>query len=188
MKKMYLFVVVAFTSLQVSAQTTWKSDPAHSQVSFGITHNSISEVEGLFRDFNIKIVSSEANYSDAKYDMSVDIASVDTGIDMRDDHLRSDEFFDAEKYPKMTFKSQSVEKVSENKYKVGGDLTLRGITKPVELNVWYRGTNETEEGPVSGFQITGKVKRSDFDLGPKFPEAVLSDEVWIKVDTEVKKA
>lgn len=189
MKKVSLFVLFALLSTSIFAQTTWTADKAHSQVSFAITHLGISEVEGLFRDFEATIVASEEDFSDAEYNVVIDMNSVDTGIEMRDNHLKTPDFFDVEKYPKMTFESTSSKKVSEGKYKVTGDLTFHGVTKPVTLDVWYRGTIAHPQNgePVAGFQITGTVNRSDFNIGAGFPEPALSDEVKIKVDAEFQK-
>ena len=105
---------------------------------------------------------------------------------MRDNHLRSADFFEAETYPSMTFKSTEITKISKDKYKLAGNLTLRGITKPVTMDLWYRGTNvdaKTNKS-TSGFQLTGIIKRSDFNVGTKFPAPILSDEVKIKADGE----
>lgn len=187
MKKLVTFVLFAFLSTAVFAQSTWTVDKAHSQVSFGIEHLGISEIEGLFRTFDANIVSSKEDFSDAVYDVTIDVNSVDTGIEMRDNHLRNPDFFEVEKYPSMTFKSTKSEKVGDGKYKVTGDLTFHGVTKPVTLDVWYRGTVTNEKGSTSGFQVTGTISRADFNFGPDFPEAVLSDEVRIKVDGEFKK-
>jgi|25BtaG_2_1085352.scaffolds.fasta_scaffold03665_3 polyisoprenoid-binding protein YceI len=189
MKQLFSLLTIAFLSTGVFAQTTWKADKAHSQVSFGITHMTISEVEGLFNKFDATIEASEEDFSDAKYKVEIDVPSIDTGVEMRDNHLKNADFFDAEKYPKMTFVSTSSEKVGEGKYKVTGDLTFHGVTKPVTLDVWHRGTVKDQKGNlISGFAISGEVKRSDFNLGPDFPEAVLSDKVVIDVDAEFKKA
>ena len=106
---------------------------------------------------------------------------------MRDDHLRNPDFFEVEKYPEMTFKSSSIKPAGDDRYTVTGDLTFHGVTKPVSLDVWYRGTIDNGKDVVSGFQVTGEIKRSDYNLGPDFPEAVLSDKVRIKVDGEFKK-
>lgn len=95
MKQVLSIVLIAFLSAGVFAQTTWKSDPAHTQVSFGITHMGISEVEGLFREFDGSIVSSKEDFSDAQYEISIEIPSIDTGIEMKDNHLKSADFFDA---------------------------------------------------------------------------------------------
>ncbi len=189
MKQIFSFLFIALLSTTAFAQTTWQADKAHSQVSFGITHMGISEVEGLFKDFNATIEASNEDFSDAKYTVEIMVPSIDTGVEMRDNHLRNADFFDADKYPKMTFVSTSSEKVGEGKYKVTGDLTFHGITKPVTLDVWHRGTVENQKGTkISGFAISGTIKRSDFDLGAGFPEAVLSDEVLIDVDAEFKKS
>lgn len=189
MKQIFSFLFIALVSTTVFAQTTWKADKAHSQVSFGVTHLGISEVEGLFKEFDATIIASNEDFSDAEYTVEIMVPSVDTGVEMRDNHLKNADFFDAEKYPKMTFVSTASKKVGEGKYKVTGDLSFHGITKPVTLDVWYRGTVENQKGTkISGFAISGSVKRSDFDLGPGFPEAVLSDEVLIDVDAEFKKS
>lgn len=187
MKKVFLFILFAFLSTGIFAQTTWTADKAHSQVSFGIEHLGISEIEGLFRTFDASIVTSKEDFSDASFDVTIDVNSVDTGIERRDNHLRNADFFEVETYPSMTFKSTKVEKVSEGKYKVTGDLTFHGVTKPVTLDVWHRGTITNDKGSTAGFQVTGSIKRSDFNFGSGFPEAVLSDEVKIKVDGEFKK-
>lgn len=189
MKKVFSFLFLSFLSLNVFAQSTWKADKAHSQVSFGITHLGISEVEGLFNEFDATIEASKQDFSDAKYTVEIMVPSIDTGVEMRDNHLRNADFFDVENHPKMTFTSTSSEKVGEGKYEVIGDLTFLGITKSITLDVWHRGTVKDQKGnSVSGFAISGNVKRSDYGLGPKFPEAVLSDTVVIDVDAEFKKS
>lgn len=189
MKHLFSFLFIAFLGTTVFAQSTWKADKAHSQVSFGITHLGISEVEGLFEEFDATIEASKEDFSDAKYNVEIHVPSITTGVEMRDNHLRNADFFDVEKYPKMTFVSKSSKKVAEGKYKVTGDLTFHGVTKPVTLDVWHRGTIKNQNGNlVAGFAISGEVKRSDFNLGPDFPEAVLSDVVVIDVDGEFKKS
>lgn len=188
MKKRFLFVFVALLSTSLFAQTTWTVDKAHSQVSFGITHMGIAEVTGLFRSFDANITTPGEGFENATYNVIIDVSSVDTGVERRDNHLRSDDFFGVEKHPEMTFKSTSSRKVGDNKYQVTGDLSLHGITKPVTLDVWHRGTITKEDGTVvSGFQITGSVSREEFNIGPGFPEPALSDEVRIKVDAEFTK-
>lgn len=188
MKKVVLFLFVALLSTGLFAQTTWTVDKAHSQVSFGITHMGIAEVTGLFRSFDAKITTPGEGFENATYNVTIDVNSVDTGVEKRDNHLRSDDFFAVEKHPEMTFKSTSSKKDGEDRYKVTGDLSLHGITKPVTLDVWHRGTITKEDGTeVAGFQITGEVSREEFNIGPDFPEAALSDDVRIKVDAEFTK-
>lgn len=188
MKKVYSSILFAFLSTSIFAQTTWVADKAHSQASFEITHLGISDIEGEFDDFDAKIVTSEEDFSDGKFDVTIDVSSIDTGIEKRDNHLKSADFFDVEKYPEMTFKSTKIKEVGKNRYKVTGDLSFHGVTKPVTLDVVYRGTLKQEKGDVAGFKVTGVVSRSDFNLGSKFPELMLSDDVVIEFDGEFKKS
>lgn len=189
MKKLVSLLAIVLLSVSVFAQTTWKSDPMHSRLSFGITHLGISEVDGAFQTFDVTIVTNKPDFSDASFELSADVKSIDTEIEMRDNHLRSADFFNVEKFPKMTFKSTSIKKNGKNKYKLSGDLTLLGITKPVTMDLWYRGTiqNPQSKADVSGFQLTGSIKRSDFNVGPNFPAPMLSDVVRIKADGEFGK-
>lgn len=186
MKKLFSLLVVAFLSASLFAQTKWNADPMHSKLTFSVTHMGISDVDGLFNKFTASATATKADFSDAVFELSVDVPSINTQVEMRDNHLRSADFFEVETYPSMTFKSTSIKKVSKDKYKLTGNLTLHGITKPVTMDLWYRGTNVDEKAKksTSGFQLTGVIKRSDFNIGPKFPAPVLSDEVKIKADGE----
>lgn len=186
MKKLFSLMIVAFVSTSLFAQTKWNSDPMHSKLTFSVTHMGISDVDGLFNKFQATATAAKADFSDAVFELSVEVPSINTQVEMRDNHLRSADFFEVEKYPAMTFKSTSIKKVAENKYKLSGNLTLHGITKLVTMDLWYRGTNVNKDSKksTSGFQLTGVIKRSDFNIGPKFPAPVLSDEVKIKADGE----
>ena len=169
------------------AQTTWDVDPAHAKVTFSTVHNTISDVEGLFNKFDATVTATKEDFSDATFELTVDVASIDTEIKMRDDHLRSADFFEVEKYPEMTFKSTAIEATNtKNRYKLTGDLTMHGITKTVTIDLWYRGTIKDDKNNqlIAGFQITGKLNRLDFGVGPKFPESLISNEVIIKADGE----
>lgn len=116
------------------------------------------------------------------------MTSADTEIEMRDNHLRSADFFDAENYPVMSFKSNSILEKEKNKYVLNGDLTIRVITKPVTMELWYRGTieNDKDKSLTIGFQLTGSINRSDFNIGSKFPDAMISEIEMIKADGEFK--
>ena len=178
------FALVAFTTVN-----TWKLDKAHSSLGFSITHLGISEISGTFKNVDVHIKSAKEDFSDAVFELTADASSINTGIEMRDKHLQSADFFDTEKYPKLSFTSTSIKPAGKDKYKLTGNLTLHGITKPVTLNLWYRGTIEhpMSKAPTSGFQVTGSIKRSDFNLGSGFPAPILSDEVQIKADGEFSK-
>lgn len=166
--------------------TEWKSDKAHSRLGFTVTHLGISDVTGSFKNFDVTVNSTKADFSDAKFELTADVNSINTDIEMRDNHLKSPDFFDAAKFPTLTFKSKELKNVGKNKYKLTGDLTLHGVTKPVTMDVLYRGTieNPMSKKPTAGFQLTGTIKRSDFGIGGGFPAPMLSDEVIIKADGE----
>ncbi|MBC7887018.1 MAG: YceI family protein [Ferruginibacter sp.] len=189
MKKLLSFLIITWSFTSLFAQTTWKADPMHSHISFSITHLGIADVTGLFKTYEVTATTSKADFNDAVFELSVDVATIDTDIEMRDNHLKTPDFFDAEKFPKMTFKSSSVKKAGNDKYKLAGNLTLLGITKPVTMDLWYRGTtvNPQSKATTAGFQLTGSIKRSDFGLGSKFPAPGLSDKVSIKADGEFVK-
>ncbi len=189
MKKLFSLAVAVLLSISLVAQTTWKADPMHSKLTFTVTHLGISDVAGLFKTFDVTAVANQPDFSDAVFELSVDVASINTEVQMRDDHLKSADFFEVAKYPKMVFKSSSVKKISGNKYQLTGDLTLHSITKQVTMDLWYRGTieNPQSKAVTSGFQLTGVLKRSDFNIGPKFPAPMISDEVQIKADGEFIK-
>ncbi|HET6995962.1 MAG TPA: YceI family protein [Chitinophagaceae bacterium] len=189
MKKLLSFLVVALLCTPVFAQTVWKSDPFHSKLTFSITHLGISDVAGLFKTFNATLIASKADFSDAVFELSADVASINTEVEERDHHLRSADFFEVEKYPTMTFKSTSIKKTSKDKYKLTGNLTLHGITKPVTMDLWYRGTieNPVTKATTAGFQLLGNLTRFDFGIGSKFPAPFIGDKVSIKADGEFLK-
>lgn len=182
-----LLTAAFLISTSLSAQSTWEVDHAHAKVTFSTVHNTISDVAGLFEQFESSVTATKADFSDATFELSVDVASINTGIKMRDDHLRSADFFEVETFPKMTFKTTSVEKTKkENRYKLVGDLTIHGVTKTVTMDLWYRGTiTDPQSGnEIAGFQISGELNRLDFGVGPKFPSALISNTVSIKADGE----
>lgn len=189
MKKVFSFLAAAFVSASLFAQSTWIADDPHSRLTFVTTHLGLSDVGGSFNEFDASIVASEKDFSDATFELTVDVSSLDTEVDKRDEHLKSADFFNVEKFPKMTFKSTSIKKTGKDRYKLTGDLTLHGITKPVTMDLWYRGTIEHPQSKAltAGFQLTGTLKRSDFNIGPDFPPAMISDEVRIKADGEFVK-
>jgi polyisoprenoid-binding protein YceI len=189
MKKIAAIISSLLLSTFLFAQTTWKADLMHSKLTFSTVHNGISDITGLFRTFEITATTTKTDFSDAVFELSTDVASINTEVEMRDKHLRSDEFFDVEKFPKMTFKSTSIQKTAKDKYKLRGQLTLHGITKPVIVTMRYRGTIENPQSkvPTAGFKFSTVIKRSDFNIGPKFQAPLISDEVKITADSEFIK-
>jgi len=186
--KKFAIVLSAFVTLTAftTALTTWQNDDFHSQLGFTVTHLGISEVSGTFNDVDVKVTSSKPDFSDAQFELVAKTASIDTRVEPRNNHLKSPDFFDVEKFPTMTFKSTSLKPAGKNKYKLAGDLTLHGVTKAVTMDVVYNGTveNPMSKKATAGFQITGTIKRSDFALGAGFPAPMISDEVRIKADGE----
>lgn len=187
MKKLTLMlsafaVLTAFTSVT----GVWKNDAPHSQLGFTVKHLGIAEVSGTFNDFEATINSSKPDFSDAVIEMTAKVSSIDTRVEQRNNHLKSADFFDAEKYPTITFKSTSLQKDGKDQYKLTGNLTLHGVTKPVTLSLKHNGTveNPMSKKQTAGFQVTGVIKRSDFNLGNGFPAPMISDEVQIKADGE----
>jgi polyisoprenoid-binding protein YceI len=191
MKKIVSILAVALLTITaVSAQTTWKVDKNHSKLTFTITHLAVSDVEGLFKDFDVTVLTTKPDFSDAKFTLVAQTATINTEIEKRDNHLKSPDFFDVAKYPTMNFVSTGITKgAGANRYKVTGNLTLHGVTKPVTMDLWYRGTIAGQGGKeVAGFQLTGEIKRSDFSFGSKFSSPMLSDEVQIKANGEFSKS
>ncbi len=186
MKKLTL-VLSAFILLTAFAfNNEWTNDDAHSQMAFTVKHLGISDVSGTFNDFDVNIKSAKADFSDAVVEMIARVASIDTRVEARDNHLKSADFFDAEKYPTIHFISKSIRPAGKNKYKLTGDLTLHGITRQVTVDMTYRGVveNAMNKKQTAGFQVTGTIKRSDFNLGNGFPPPMISNEVRIKADGE----
>jgi polyisoprenoid-binding protein YceI len=190
MKKIIILLAVALLNTAAFAQTTWNSDKMHSKLQFTITHLMVSDVDGEFRDFTVTIVASKPDFSDAQFQMTANTASVNTGIDPRDNHLKSDAFFDVTKFPTLSFTSTSLTKTTANHYKLSGNLTLHGVTKPQTFDLWYRGTiqNPMSKADDAGFQLTGVIKRSDFNFGNSFGSSTLSDEIAVKANGEFGKA
>lgn len=187
MKKLIFILSLVILPGSVLAQYTWGEDPAHSKLGFTVTHLGIADVPGYFGDYDVTIETYEDDFSDAKIDLTVQTASIDTRVQKRNNHLKSPDFFNVEKYPTMRFESTDIKEVSDDKYELTGDLTLHGVTKPVTVTMIYRGTiqNEmTQDNLKAGIQITGTIDRSEFDLGGDFPPPMISNEVRIKADGE----
>jgi polyisoprenoid-binding protein YceI len=165
---------------------TWAVDPSHSSVEFQVKHMGIATVRGKFGAFE-GTLEVPADLSSAKATGSIDVASVDTNEDQRDDHLRSAEFFDVEAHPKLTFVSTRIEAVDEETVRVTGDLTLRGVTREITLHAVVQGTDVDPWGNDRvGLEITGQINRSDY--GMKFNQALgsgnmlVADKVKLSLD------
>src|ERR1700723_1062642 len=181
-----LFLLPAAT-LTAAAQDTWQIDPPHSSAQFSVRHLGVSTVRGAFTKVSGTVQYDPANPAKASIQASIDAASVDTRVDMRDNDLRSPRFFDAQKYPTITFQSKKVEAAGEGKLKVTGDLTIHGVTKEVVLDV--DGPTPAIKDPMGkdrlrmGASATTKINRNDFGI-TSLPGAI-GDEISIKLDLEM---
>lgn len=171
---------------------TYKIDASHSEISFKIKHLMISTVSGKFEKFDATLESETPDISNATISFEADVNSITTHSEQRDGHLKADDFFNAEKFPKLTFTSTGIKKVSDGEYVVTGDLTIRDVTKSVDLKVEYNGEIVDPWGQTRlGYEINGKINRQDFGLKwSTVTEAggiVVSDEVKLHLNIEMVK-
>ncbi len=171
---------------------TYKIDAAHSEITFKVKHLMITNVTGNFTKFDATLESNSDDFSDAKISFEADVNSINTNNEQRDGHLKSDDFFGAEAFPTLTFTSTSFTKKSNDEYSLVGDLTVKGTTKSVVLNVEYGGTVTDPYSQVkAGFEINGKINRKDFGLTwGAITEAggvVVSDEVKLNLGVQMIK-
>lgn len=144
---------------------TWTIDPMHSDVQFKIKHLVISNVTGTFKNFEGNIVTDGDDFNNAKVNFVIHVKSIDTNQSERDLHLKTGDFFDADLFPKITFESTSFIKTTSGDYKMDGNLTLKGVTKSIELHVEYGGSEDNGHGVLKhGFEITGVVNRIEFGM------------------------
>lgn len=188
MRKLIFIFIFAFGLINfIFGQISWKDDPLHSKLTFTVVHKGFSDIFGLFQKFDVTVISSKPDFSDAVFVLSVDMSSINTEVKIRDDDLRSPNYFDVAKYPMMTFKSTSIHNTTgmKDRYKITGDLTLHGVTKSITMDLWCRGTvnDAMSKKNKVGFQITGILSRTDFNVGPPDPTDISTD-VRIKADGE----
>ena len=149
-----------------STTTTWAIDAAHSLVEFSIKHLMISTVKGRFNTVSGTIAFEDNAPSTGSAEVTIDVASVSTGVEMRDTHLRTSDFFDAAQYPAMTFRSTRVERVDDDEYRVHGELTMHGVTLPVTLDTTFEGQITDPQGLQRvGFSATTSLSRKAYGLG-----------------------
>lgn len=179
-----LFLIPAATA---SAQDAWQIDPMHSSAQFSVRHLGISTVRGAFTKVSGTIVVDEANPAKDQITASIDAASVDTRVEMRDNDLRSPNFFDVQKYPTITFKSKKIEPAGPGKLKVAGDLTIHGVTKEVVLDVDgpSPAIKDPWGNPRRGASASTKIIRQDFSVNGA--PGVVGDEITISLDVEFIK-
>jgi polyisoprenoid-binding protein YceI len=187
MKKIILISGAMIIANTATIAQTWSLDKAHAKLGFAITHMKISEVEGSFKNFDVKVNSSKADFTDAQIELKADINSINTDNNSRDEHIKGADYFDAAQYPTLLFKSSSIKKIDSKNYTVTGTLTLHGISKNITLNAKLNGVGENpmSKKTMAGFKITGIVKRSDFKIGEE--SMMLGDEVALSSNIELMK-
>lgn len=189
MKKLNLLAALLFAGSAAFAQTSWGIDKTHSKIGFTVSHMVVAEAEGAFKDFDGTVVSKADDFNGAEVSFTAKVASIDTENERRDGHLKSPDFFDAEKFPEISFKGVLVKEGT--KYKLKGDFTMKGVTKKVEFDVTFGGTINTGRGVKAGFKLTGVINRQDYGVSwaNKLAggEMVVGDEVTIICKIELDK-
>ena len=174
------------------AATKWILDPTHSELGFKIKHLMISNVSGSFKAFQAEVETEDEDFTTAQISLTAEMASIFTNNEQRDTHLRTSDFFEVENYPELRFTSTKVERTDSDTFTVYGQLTLKGVTKPVTLNVEYSGvTKDPCGGERAGFIVTGKIRRSDygvnFNATMETGGVVLGEEVKINSELQLVK-
>ncbi|MFA6570254.1 MAG: YceI family protein [Bacteroidota bacterium] len=167
MKSIKLAAILYLIAFSVSfAQTnTWKFDLAHTNVQFSVSHMVISSVTGKFKKFDGVVTSEKTDFQDAKIEFNIESSSISTDNDKRDEHLRSADFFDVQKFSQIKFQSVSFKKIKDNKYKLTGNFTMKDVTKKITLDAEFNGTIKDPWGNTkAGFKLTGTINRFDYHL------------------------
>lgn len=165
MKKAIILLLLTAFSTSVFAQTQWKVDPYHSSINFNISHSGISIVNGKFLEYTGNLTTEGEALNNANFDFNVKVNSVNTSVEDRDNHLRSTDFFDVEKFPNMTFKSTKIEATAKpNEYKLYGKLTIKDVTKDVIFDVHYGGTVKNDKGEKLGLKAQTTINRFDYNI------------------------
>ena len=198
MKKLFITAAVAFLSVTAFSQTNWKVDASHSKLGFSVTHMMVSEVEGKVKVYEGLVQSkSDLDFTDAKIEFNADVNSINTEDEKRDGHLKSADFFDVEKFPKISFKSTSMKadaKKGKTTYEITGDLTMKGVTKKVKLTAI--GASKIVKDPYGnnkyGFKVSGVINRKDFGLSwnaaLEAGGVAVSEDVALEINIELNKA
>ncbi|MDG1350220.1 MAG: YceI family protein [Crocinitomicaceae bacterium] len=191
MKKMKLltplFIILTYISFAQDLPT-WSADVAHSNMGFKVSHKAISNTIGDFRDFDLVVTTPNDNFEDAKIKMIIETASINTANSSRDEHLRSEDFFDAERYPQIIFTSSSITAKNDNTYDVKGTLNMHGVEKELILNMTHNGSTTSRSGSeLAGLYFSTIFKRSDFKIGVDMPNTVVADDILLNAEIEIVK-
>jgi polyisoprenoid-binding protein YceI len=187
----FLLPLVLLTQTAIAAPVEWAFDASHSRIGFSVAHLVISEVSGQFKQATGKFLIDDADLTKSKVDLTIQATSIDTGDEKRDEHLRKPDFFDVAKFPTLQFKSTKIVK-SGASYKLSGDLTIKGVTKPVTLDATLSNSVKSPWGKeVRGAKLSGKIKRADFGLtynaALEAGGVVIGEEVMLDIQVELNK-
>lgn len=187
LRRIIFVVAVSAVTLSAQAADKYSFDPTHSQLQLGWNHFGFSNLTARFDKFDGELMLDTHDLTKSSVSVVVTIDSIDTGVAKLDEHMKSPNFFDAARFPTATFKSAKVEKVGENKLKVTGDLTIRGLTKPAVLDVTINkiGPHPMAKDDAAGFDAIATIKRSDYGIDKYVPN--VSDEIRIRVTAETHK-
>ena len=171
---------------------TWNLDKAHSEIEFKARHMMISTVKGQFKSFEVNVVSDSEDLSNAEISVTIDVSSINTSNEQRDEHLRSKDFFNVDEFPKIRFISTKINRISEDEFDVEGDLTIRDITHPKKLKVELGGVAKDPWGNIKvGYSLRGAINRSDFGLvwnaALETGGVMVSEEVKFSADIQLIK-
>lgn len=169
--------------------SNWTIDTVHTHVGFSVKHLMVSTVRGQFKSYAGSVRIDPKDFSKSVFEGEIDVASIDTGNQDRDNHLRTNDFFDAANHPKITFKSTKIERKDEGAFKVTGDITIRGVTKPLTLDVEFHGVSKSPWGKtVAGLSATGTINRNDFGVSfngvLETGGVVVSEKVKLEIELE----
>lgn len=186
MKKIFITLATFIMAVITNAQSIYTLDKNHTKIEFVATHFEISHVEGRFKNIAITFYSTKEDFTDAVIEVNIDVKSIDTDIEMRDNDLKSEHWLNADKYPAITFKSTSFKKLNDKNYTLEGNITLHGITKPISLAVVYNGKafNPMTKKSSVGFTINGKLNRKDFSIGSGATSIAVGDEIALISNVE----
>lgn len=177
---------------QTATRTNWTLDSTHSEIGFKVKHMMITNVSGSFEKFDVKVETEGDDFASSNIEFTADLATITTGSADRDNHLKSGDFFDAEKYPQISFISTRLEKKDNDNFVLHGDLTIRDVTKPVKLDVEFGGIGKDPWGnQKAGVTVTGKINRTDFGLNwnaaLETGGVLVSEEVKLFADVQLVK-
>lgn len=188
MKKVSAFLVAMIFTGSSFAQTQWKVDPYHSSLNFTIKHSGISMVNGKFTEYTGALTTNGESLENALFDFTIQSKSINTNVDQRDNHLRSADFFEVEKYPTLTLKSTEILKTGKpDHYILHGKLTIKGVTKDVIADLYYGGTAKSDQGEKIGMKATATINRFDYNISYDPTATGIGKDVHIEVHLQFAK-